>query len=89
MLGEQHKKSYPINLEKVRSIVHKEYMHADVVGPMKKQSIGGARYFLPFKDECTRYRYIFFLKQKSKVFKSFQHQIMITEHDIGTKLNNF
>jgi hypothetical protein len=62
MLGKQHKKSYPVNPAKVRSTLPGEFVHADVVGPMKVQSIGGARYFLLFKDDCTGYRYVYFLK---------------------------
>ena len=53
MFGKQHKSSYQVNLEKIRSKIPGEFIHGDVVGPMKQSSIGGARYFLLFKDDCT------------------------------------
>ena len=89
MFGKQHKSSYPVNPEKIRSQILGEFIHGDVVGSMKQSSIGGARYFLLFKDDCTRYRYVYFLKRKSEVFKSFQHVVLSLQRNTGQTLKKF
>ncbi|KAG8194444.1 hypothetical protein JTE90_011053 [Oedothorax gibbosus] len=42
-------------------------IHADVCGPMQESSIGGARYFLCFKDDYSKFRRVFFLEHKNEV----------------------
>ena len=49
-----------------------DLIHSDVVGPMPTKSINGCRYFLTFIDDCSRYCWIYFMKQKSKVFETFK-----------------
>jgi len=44
-----------------------EQIHADVNKPMSTESFGKARYYVCFKDDFSRFRRIFFLKQKSEV----------------------
>jgi transposase InsO family protein len=44
----------------------------DVCGPMKNESIGGAKYFLTFIDDKTRKMFVYFLKSKDQVFAKFQ-----------------
>jgi transposase InsO family protein len=56
---------------------------------MKEKSIGGARYYLLFKDDSTGYRYVYFLKQKSEVFTYFKQMVKELERDIGNKLKKF
>ena len=33
-----------------------EFFHSDVCGPMQVDSLGGARYFINFKDDTSGYR---------------------------------
>jgi hypothetical protein len=47
--GKQHRANF--KSQKDRSSVAGELIHADVNGPMEEQSIGGARYYVCFKDE--------------------------------------
>ena len=42
-------------------------IHADVCGPMSVKSYGGARYFLIIKDDFSRYRKIYIIKNKGEV----------------------
>lgn len=42
-------------------------IHTDTCDPMQEKSIGGSRYFVLFKDDCSHYRTIFFIKEKSEV----------------------
>jgi hypothetical protein len=89
MYGKQYKNSYPVNPDKIRSQVPGEFVHGDVVGPMKELFIGGARYFLLFKDDCTGYHYVYFLKQKSEVLKCFQNFVLSLRRDTGNMLTKF
>lgn len=34
---------------------------------MEENSLGGKRYFVIFKDDYSKYTYVYFLKQKSEV----------------------
>lgn len=63
--GKHHRSSFGCSQHK--SGVPGELVHSDVCGPMQEPSISGARYFVLFKDDCTHYRYVFFMKQKSEV----------------------
>jgi hypothetical protein len=47
--GKQHRANF--KSQKDRSSVAGELIHADVNGPMEEKSIGGARYYVCFKDE--------------------------------------
>ncbi|KAG8172649.1 hypothetical protein JTE90_009811, partial [Oedothorax gibbosus] len=47
-------------------------IHADVCGPMQESSIGGARYFLCFKDDYSKFRRVFFLEHKNEVSNCLQ-----------------
>ena len=56
----------------IRSSSVLELVHSDVCGPMKAESLGGARYFITFIDDYSRICYVFFLKQKSDAFEKFK-----------------
>ena len=49
-----------------------QLIHSDVCGPMSVGSLGGARYFVTFTDDYSRFSYIYFLKHKSEVFEKFK-----------------
>jgi len=80
-------------------IVPGEIVHADLCGPMQTPSIGGAKFFLLFKDECSGYKTVFFLRHKSDVFdhlkdflnlvnNQFGRNIKILRADNGTEFTN-
>ena len=48
-----------------------EMVHSDVCSPMKETSLGGARFFVTFKDDATGYRHAYFLMHKSDVLDRF------------------
>ncbi|GBM70680.1 hypothetical protein AVEN_270787-1 [Araneus ventricosus] len=52
----QHKPSYPGQL-----------VHANVCGPTPEMFLGGNRYFFAFKDDCSKYRTVYLIKEKSEV----------------------
>ena len=49
-----------------------DFVHSDLWGSARVTSIGGARYMLTFIDDFSRKIWIFFLKQKTKVFDTFK-----------------
>lgn len=57
-----------------------ELVHTDLCGPMQTRSLGGAYIFLIFVDECTRFTWVYFLRQKNHAFEYFkQFRSMIKE----------
>lgn len=46
-----------------------ELVHSDVCGPIQVNSLGGAKYFVSFIDDCTRKVFIYTLKNKNEVLK--------------------
>lgn len=63
-----------------------EIIHSDVFGPVKVPSHNGAKYFVTFTDDYSRYCRVYFLKQKNEVFehfKEFQHEV---ERSTGKKI---
>jgi hypothetical protein len=47
-----------------------ERVHTDVCGPFQ-ESMSGFKYFVLFKDDYTKFRTIYFLKEKSEESKNF------------------
>lgn len=53
-------------------------MHSDLCGPMRQESLSGAKYFATFIDDATRWCVVKFLKKKSDLtdaFKSYQNMV--------------
>ena len=48
-----------------------DLIHSDVSGTIPTTSINGSMYFLTFIDDCSRFYWIYFMKQKSEVFGIF------------------
>ncbi len=75
-----------------------DLIHSDVCGPMEIDSIGGKRYFVVFKDDYSKYRTVYFLKEKSEVFdkmklflaevKTLGHTVKQMQTDNGTEYCN-
>lgn len=49
-----------------------EIVHAELYGPTQIESIEGARYFACFKDDYSRFRMIFFLKNKGEICETLE-----------------
>ena len=48
-----------------------ELVHSDVYGPTSVSSLAGSRYYVTFIDDATRKVWVYFLKNKSEVFATF------------------
>ena len=73
VFGKQHRKHY--GSRKERASKPGELIHTDVCGPMQVRSIGGMKYFVDFKDDYSKYRKVYCIKEKSEVTEKFQEFI--------------
>ena len=63
-----------------------QLVHTDLAGPMEVLSKGGARYFVTFIDDKSRWLTVYPLHRKSDCFDSFQRFLRIAETQTGCKL---
>ncbi|KAL4572640.1 hypothetical protein LXL04_019420 [Taraxacum kok-saghyz] len=66
-----------------------ELIHSDVYGSTSVSSVGGARYYVTFIDDCTKKVWVYFLKQKSEVFNEFKKWRAIVENEKNLKIKCF
>ncbi|KYN10396.1 Copia protein [Trachymyrmex cornetzi] len=57
-----------------------ELIHSDVCGKMSQESVGGSNYFVSFKDDCTAYRMVFFIKHKTDVLEKLKEFVNLVEN---------
>lgn len=60
-----------------------ELIYSDVCGPFKTESVSGAKYFVLFKDDCTSYRMVYFIKHKSDVVECFKKFYNLVKNQFG------
>ena len=73
-IGKHHWKSFP-KRKAQRASTPLDKIHTDVCGSMKTKIYGGNRYFITFIHDFSRMTWVYFLRQKSKIFtvlKKFQ-----------------
>jgi len=78
--------SLPFSNRGKRTIVPLEIVHTDLCGPMRKESHGGASYFLTFTDDYSRWTEVYFIKNKSEVTSRFLEYKNYAETLTGHKL---
>jgi len=66
-----------------------ELIHSDLAGPMSRLSLGGAKYFLLFIDDFTRYTMVYTLKSKPEVIGKFCEYKALVETYKGKKIKRF
>lgn len=76
----------PFSKEGRRAMEPLELVHSDVCGPMNVTSLAGNKYFLTFVDDFSRHTTVFFMKNKSEVFKHFKTYLAEAERATGKKL---
>ncbi|KAL0397696.1 UNVERIFIED_CONTAM: Retrovirus-related Pol polyprotein from transposon TNT 1-94 [Sesamum calycinum] len=66
--GKQHKKPFPSGTSwRAKAVL--ELIHTDVCGPMRTPSHEQNRYFILFIDDYSRMTWVYFMREKSEVFK--------------------
>ncbi|GFU27984.1 retrovirus-related Pol polyprotein from transposon TNT 1-94 [Nephila pilipes] len=58
---------HPFGTRKQRATTPRELINIDVCGPMQQQSLGGAKYYVCFKNDFTKYCWVFFLQSKNEI----------------------
>lgn len=81
--GKQHKISHPRNDKIAKDILDK--VHVDL-GEMNILSLGGAKYFLLFKDDFSKFRTIYFLKKKSEAVEKLEIFLNLVENQFGKQI---
>lgn len=76
--------SFPTRIEK--SSILLEIVHADVCGPMRTSSKGGAYYILTFTDDYSGWCEVFFLAHKSEVPAKLIEYKNLVENQTGHKI---
>ncbi|GJW80852.1 retrotransposon protein, putative, ty1-copia subclass [Tanacetum coccineum] len=82
--GKMTKKSFPHCLERATDILG--IIHTDVCGPLRHVSRQGASYFITFTDDYSRYGYVYLIKHKHEVFKTFKVFKNEVENQLGKKI---
>jgi hypothetical protein len=76
--GKQHSNTF---LErKQRALEPGAIMHADLCGPMECASLSGAKYFLCITCDFSRYRMVYFLKEKSETSSKIEEVLKLVEN---------
>lgn len=63
-----------------------DIIHTDVWGPIKTASLGGAKYYVEFIDDHSKYCEIRFMKSKTEVFEKIQEYVALVERQKGKKV---
>ena len=65
-VGKQHKQGHPITIDS-KIVKPLELLHTDLCGPSIVSTLNNKRYILVIVDDFSRFTWIYFLRQKSKV----------------------
>ena len=84
MLGKAKRLKFPTSTHTSNATL--DYVHADLWGPSRTESHGGARYFLSLVDDFSRKVWVHFLKHKNEAFKVFEEWKVLVETQTGRKL---
>ena len=83
--GKSHRGTFkPVG--EIRSTERLQLVHSDVAGPMKTESLGGARYFVTFIDDFSRCVTVYPIKHKSDVLEKFKEWEALVTTYTGTRI---
>ena len=85
LLGKQHRQSFPSG-KAWRAKELLELVHTDICGPMRTPSLSNNRYFILFIDDYTGMTWVYFLREKSEVFKIFKKYKNYVEKESGRSI---
>ncbi|TPX29978.1 DNA-directed DNA polymerase [Synchytrium microbalum] len=58
-------------------------VHTDLAGPVKPESYSKKKYVMTIVDDCTRYVWIYFLREKSEATSKFQEWLAMVDNQFG------
>ncbi|GKA30167.1 retrotransposon protein, putative, ty1-copia subclass [Tanacetum coccineum] len=82
--GKMTRKSFPHRPKKVTDLLG--IIHTNMCGPLRHVSRQGASYFITFTDDYSRYGYVYLLKHKHEVFKTFKVFKNEVENQLGKRI---
>jgi hypothetical protein len=82
----KHKRVRFLNVGKERKRERLELVHTYVWGPSHVSSLVGSRYYVTFIDDATRKTWVYFIRQKSDVFYTFNKWKALVENETGKRL---
>jgi hypothetical protein len=82
--GKQNQVRFPSGATREEGIL--ELIHSDVFGPVLVQSLGKSVYYVSFIDDFSRNTWIYFLRNKSKVFDKFKEFKALVENQTKEKI---
>ena len=88
-LGKPLAKPHPPKDASFRATKKLELVHADLAGPMRQESWGGARYLFVLVDDFSRKSWVILLKQKSDVEARLKEWKALVENESGESMVKF
>jgi len=82
--GKLSSSPFPIKSQRVSGTL--DLIHTDVCGPMRTRSEGGARYFVTFIDDHTRWCEVYFMREKNEIANKFQEFMKMAENQTGRRI---
>ncbi|GJX68009.1 retrotransposon protein, putative, ty1-copia subclass [Tanacetum coccineum] len=79
-------KPYTHQVERAKDLLG--LIHTDVCGPFKIMSRQGANYFVTFTEDFSHYGYVYLLKHKHEVFKTFKVFQKEVENQLGKTIKS-
>ena len=61
-------------------------VHSDICGPISTESLGGAKYFVTFTDDRTRYTETTMLRNRSDILEAFKNYKLKAEKQTGQRI---
>ena len=85
VLGKQTRKPFKGSAE-IQSTEVLQLVHSDVCGPTSVDSLGGAKYFLTFTDDYSRFCHVYMPQRKSDVFQKFKEYEVDVSNFTGRRI---
>lgn len=85
VLGKSHRAPIP-KVRKSFSTQLLQLVHSDVLGPVEVPSLGGARYFVSFIDDFSKWTVVYTMTHKSKVLDCFKDYKALAEKHTSKNL---
>ncbi|GKD37818.1 retrotransposon protein, putative, ty1-copia subclass, partial [Tanacetum coccineum] len=86
MSSRMARKPYSHQVQRARDLLG--LIHTDLCGPFRIMSRQGANYFVTFTDDFSRYGYVYLLKHKHEVFKTFKVFQKEVENQLGKTIKS-
>ena len=87
LVGKHSEKRYEVG-KAIRASSTLDLIRIDLSGPVPTTSINGSGYFLTFIDDCSRFCWVYFMKQKYEVLETFNVLKALVGNSFGKKIKS-